>query len=563
MNLNQEKPETMADNKPEQSTETLEIKELAVHERRNWVRTTYSCNNRCIFCLDGDVPQKGHIEEEEVFKKIREGFRENSRLVISGGDASIHPSFIKFVQYGKELGYNWIQTISNGRMFAYKEFTKQAADAGLNEVTFSMHGHNSELHDTLTGIKGGFAQSLRGMINVLKDGRVVVNVDCVINGLNYKYLDEILQFYMRMGIHEFDLLQIVPFGRAWWEGNREKLFYNVEEAFPYLNKAFRHAYKPGNYIWTNRFPVAFLEGVEELIQDPHKLFDEVNGRYPEYQQFVEHGQKLDCYPDRCNYCFIKDFCATLYELKDNLDTQNFEHLEISLLNKETLPDNKVLENLFSNKTTKSILLEAENFESAFNFYGEHNLSELEIHLKLENWEDFYHQNDTKAVQSFKTKLTKLVISDKEDIEKLLPTDYELEIIITRNNSELLLSLKDQLESRGKIIFNYPGVETLTESREHTVNPKEFFANFNKSKIPAKGVPKCIYKNTATDPLTLRLSSIGNNGIISMNDYTRDYICNSYLSKSNRCKDCVEKENCRGLHINAIRVYGFKLLTPIK
>jgi len=31
-------------------------------------------------------------------------------------------------------------------------------------------------------------------------------------------------------------------------------------------------------VWTNRFPVEFLEGLEDLIQDPHKMLDEVNGR---------------------------------------------------------------------------------------------------------------------------------------------------------------------------------------------------------------------------------------------------------------------------------------------
>jgi len=547
---------------PSAGDSTLDVKELAVHEHRNWVRTTYSCNNRCIFCLDGDVPRKGHRPDEEVFKEIKEGFRENSRLIVSGGDASIHPSFVKFIAYGKELGYNWIQTISNGRMFAYKELVTKAADAGLNEITFSMHGHNSELHDTLTGIKGGFAQALRGMINVLKDGRIVVNVDCVINGINYKYLDDILKFYMKLGIHEFDLLQIVPFGRAWWDGNRERLFYNVEEAFPYLNKAFKHAFKPGNYIWTNRFPVAFLEGVEGLIQDPHKLFDEVNGRRSEYQQFVENGEKLQCYPERCDYCFLQEFCGTLYDLKDSLDQHTYQHLEIFAENENSLPSKETMACLTGGGTLESVLLHAENIRSAMKLFKLYDLSKLEIHLRLDDWADFETTIESPDYKALKTSLRKLVCEDKDQFEKLIAGDYPIELLVTSETAPLLIALKDKLAACKLVSLRLPSYETLTEATDFIIEPDVFFAEFENSGIKAYGVPKCIYQNAEPEVLTIRATSLAEDGKISMTGYTRDYICHSYMAKSNRCKDCSEKENCQGLHINTIRVHGFKQLKPM-
>ena len=41
--------------------------EEAAHDKRNWVRLTYDCNNGCIFCLDsqahdGDMRDRGEIK---------------------------------------------------------------------------------------------------------------------------------------------------------------------------------------------------------------------------------------------------------------------------------------------------------------------------------------------------------------------------------------------------------------------------------------------------------------------------------------------------------------------
>ena len=197
-------------------------------------------------------------------------------------------------------------------MWSTKSFADSALDAGLNEVTFSMHGHTAALHDELTGVKGSFAQAIKGMLNLL--GRAVVNIDIVINGMNYAHLDDIIRFFQRLGIHEFDLLQITPFGRAWKSENRERLFYDMEKAWPHLNLAFRNAYRPGNFIWTNRFPAAYLEGVEDLIQDPHKILDEARGRRAEFMKLIENGEPLQCRDDRCGHCFMQKFCADLQRL---------------------------------------------------------------------------------------------------------------------------------------------------------------------------------------------------------------------------------------------------------
>ena len=306
----------------------LDVKETAVKEKRIWVRLTRHCNNGCLFCLDSDSHDGRSIPDEDIENQIRSGRGDGGqRLILSGGEPTIHPRFVEFVRLGRALGYDWIQTISNGRMFAYRKFADAALRAGLNEVTLSMHGHTPELHDRLVGVEGAFNQALIGMRNLL--GRAVVNVDVVLSKVNIPHLRDLLLFYIELGITEFDLLHMVPFGRAWNE-HREVLFYDPEAMLPHLNKAFALRNRQGIIIWTNRLPAAYLEGNEDLIQDPHKMHDEVRGRLAMFQAWEKDGSEPVCRDDRCGCCPMDGFCKALAEVIENRAAGESPAVEIRL-----------------------------------------------------------------------------------------------------------------------------------------------------------------------------------------------------------------------------------------
>lgn len=285
-------------------------RERAAKEKRLWLRLTRACNNRCLFCLDADV-QDGQLERQEDLKnQIREGVRQGcQRLILSGGEPTLHPDYLQLVSFGKQAGFDWIQTITNGRMFAYRRFAEQAVAAGLSEVTVSMHGHTPELHDQLVAVEGAFRQSLQGLAHLQELGSVV-SVDVVINALNIESMPELLQFYLDRGVREFDLLWMVPFGRAW--KNRKQLFCDPEQAAPRLHQALALARQAGAVLWTNRLPPNLLEGFEDLIQDPHKLHDEVRGRRSEFEARLETGSPMICKDkERCRACFVRGLCESL------------------------------------------------------------------------------------------------------------------------------------------------------------------------------------------------------------------------------------------------------------
>src|SRR5437660_1699958 len=239
--------------------------EDAAHEKRNWIRLTAQCNNRCTFCLDSDAHYGTNISPMTVKAQIVDGRKKGAtRLILSGGEPTIHPNYVEFIALGRKMAYRRIQTVTNGRMFSYQPFLSRCIDAGLQEITFSVHGPNAKIHDALVGVRGAFEQEVQGIKAALSDGRPIVNIDIVINRGNVKQLPEMLRMFTAMGVHEFDLLQVVPFGRAFTEG-RDTLFYDLEEMRPYLLEAFAYSKLPDMHIWLNRFPPQHLETYEHLI----------------------------------------------------------------------------------------------------------------------------------------------------------------------------------------------------------------------------------------------------------------------------------------------------------
>ena len=128
----------MAERRVEQQLEREQI----ANKRKHWVRAVTACNSRCLFCLDADTPRNVYLEEEEVRAELLRGREEldAEKVIISGGEASLHPKFFDFIRYAKDIGYDRVQTVTNGYRFADRKFYLTSMRAGLGEITFSLHG---------------------------------------------------------------------------------------------------------------------------------------------------------------------------------------------------------------------------------------------------------------------------------------------------------------------------------------------------------------------------------------------------------------------------------------
>jgi MoaA/NifB/PqqE/SkfB family radical SAM enzyme len=569
--------------------------EDAAHEKRNWVRLTFDCNDHCVFCLDALAHDGTVRSREEVKDQILDGRRNGAtRLILSGGEPTIHPNYVDFIRLGAMAGYRKIQTVTNGRLFAYGSFLERCLDAGLNEITFSLHGPNARIHDALVGTRGAFAEEMAGLTAALADGRPIVNVDVVVNRANVKHVPEMLRMLTDMGVREFDLLQVVPFGRAFVDG-RDTLFYDPAEVRSYLLEALAYSKKPDVHIWMNRFPPQHLEGYEHLIQDPYKLNDEVRGRKEEYERLLERGLWLDCRePERCRYCYLERLCDTLEGELTREQNRDFDILRVDTEWEATQPPvfggdpastkrsqdrpaftqsgkrrlplamvarpGQTLEEVVRESHASILHVAAPDLEQAAGPLA--RFPELRrIELRLQSYAGLEKAlKDGSGPLEGRT-LVRAEARTVEDARYLLDIDSTFEVCLdlTKETTAWLSSLPELPQ---RLALRQPTYERLTESARHDQDLRPFFQSL-RSEVPVEGVPACILgRSPRMRPSTLDTAMRNVDGRLEIFRYTRRYILEHYRTKSLRCKDCREHARCDGLHINYVRAHGYSAMHPI-
>ncbi|NOZ01998.1 MAG: radical SAM protein [Deltaproteobacteria bacterium] len=132
------------------------------------IETGVSCNNNCIYCPQralrrasdpGPDPDTA-VLKQRILRAHEQGYDE---IAFSGGEPTIRRDFINLLSYARTQGFDRISVTTNGRLFSYPDFAREAVGAGLTGVSFSLHGPDGQVHDRLVGVKGAFRQLLAGI----------------------------------------------------------------------------------------------------------------------------------------------------------------------------------------------------------------------------------------------------------------------------------------------------------------------------------------------------------------------------------------------------------------
>ncbi|HIN85923.1 MAG TPA: radical SAM protein [Myxococcales bacterium] len=573
--------------------------EDAAHEKRKWVRLTSMCNNKCTFCLDTLAHNETMASEEEIKAQIIEGRRDGAtRLILSGGEPTVHPHFVKFVKYGRMAGYRRVQTVTNGRMFSYPGYLKRCLDAGLQEITFSVHGHNAKVHDALVGVKGAFEEEVRGIKMALADGRPIINMDVCLNKGNIKRIPELLHHFIDIGVKEFDLLHLIPFGNAWEEKHRKSLMYDIDDAKPYIEAALKLSERPDIHIWFNRFPPPYLEGYEHLIQDPYKLNDEARGRFEEYELWLTRNMPLSCrQKERCDRCYLQHFCDTFEETQDKIATDRFDAYRVSTQKDPEPPESPAPYPL--------LWIHAKDLSEAREVAAANTSPQLI--LELESYDD------AATITDLVPRILRVIVDQVDDLKALLDADGEFEVLVRLNNETAAFLKEAYPKGHPRLALSMKNFDLASDVVEQLPDLQEFFEVYS-ADIPVENVPECVTgraarpRTTVLDSTQLRRDTpdygsrnVGDTGgrgsILNMLDditvgdpaklrelkptvlrvfnmpvitkgvmdlfgYAGHYISEHYYTKSIRCRDCRVFDQCEGMHINYVRARGYATMQPL-
>jgi MoaA/NifB/PqqE/SkfB family radical SAM enzyme len=290
--------------------------------------TGYGCNIKCKFCFYKDSK---HIDiKDKIYQQLEQGKRFGIRdWDISGGEPSILPYWFEILDEMKEMGFRNIACITNGYKFANADFLKQSKEKGLNEILFSLHGSNEQIHDNMTGVKDSF-NNLATAIDNAKCYAMKIRINAVVTKDNYKNLPRIAEYANQIRPVAFNFLPfrmensaskdnmvrysgIVPYIKEAVGILDDSIKVSVryvpfclfkgyeKHVAGYLQRAFDE-YEWNEYTIRNFDIVRFNKDVPELNCEADKWKLEINAIHGSIKHVANHA--LTCLP--CKYLKVCD-----------------------------------------------------------------------------------------------------------------------------------------------------------------------------------------------------------------------------------------------------------------
>lgn len=248
------------------------------------VKVGFACNNRCTFCAQGEKRRSvGRLSEEEIDRRLREGYRVGSGLVLTGGEPTIRKDLVEIVRVARAIGYAPIQIQTNGRMLRYRELVDRLVLAGVDEISPALHGPSAEVHDALTCAPGAFVQTVEGIANAVRSGaRVITNT--VVVRQNLPTLAETLGVLHELGVRHAQLALVHPVGTAGEATSGDDVVPPIREAARAIADAVRAGRALGMVVMTEAVPPCLLPGLEDAV---------VEERIPDTRVVDVDGQAFD------------------------------------------------------------------------------------------------------------------------------------------------------------------------------------------------------------------------------------------------------------------------------
>jgi len=255
--------------------------------------------------------------------------RGNNFLELIGGEMTIRPDILDLISFARGIGFERITMATNGRMFSYLDFAKKIIEAGLNSVIFSIHGHNTKLHDGLTRASGSFEQLLEGINNFKKlKFKGVFGTNTTIVKQNYKYLPQIGKFIYNLGFNNSEFIFIDPnLGAPKY--NFEKFVPRISQTAPYIKRCLNigihyNIVKRGEpYRYDNNWSIRYVplcyfqEYYPEQISEAREvdIYQNVEHLAPDFQDFdaIKGRQEIGrIKPQKCLGCKLYKECEGIW-----------------------------------------------------------------------------------------------------------------------------------------------------------------------------------------------------------------------------------------------------------
>lgn len=260
---------------------------------------TNHCNSSCIMCPDSDKYRS--LKSDYNLKRILEFIKllpeDVEGLDITGGEPTLItydlPIILEHIY--KKAESMPVMLLSNGRSFADKQYTELFRGFGKRGLYLEIpiHGSTSKLHDEITRAKGGFAQTMAGIHNLIHE-QIPVGIRLVVTKQNYHDLINIVHLVSQRfpQITYINIMGMECLGNAY--SNRGDVWIDFDEIKDEVESVADHC---------------ILRGIEpRLFNFPLCLFREKY--WGCYRKSITPSKVR--YMEACKRCTLKEDCGGFF-----------------------------------------------------------------------------------------------------------------------------------------------------------------------------------------------------------------------------------------------------------
>jgi len=288
---------------------------------------TTQCNLSCTHCyIDPSQHGTGALPLESVIKWLDLLKKDNTDLVLLGGEPTLHPDLDAAIKYARKIGYRSITVDTNGYLFG--NILEKVTTRDVDYFSFSLDGPNAGMNDQIRGA-GAFDNCIQGIHAARKKG-FPVSLIYTVSAINIHALHLMPSLIKSLNIQKFFIQIIGLRGKSAPVSNQRNLQVPYEDWKAHVPSIAKKVADLGISV---SYPTVFLE--------PEETF-ECAGRVSEHLFVFPNGRVYQC--PLCEDYPIHSFCITDDQLLSMppINEKQLFHLDISegcVMNKLVQPGN--------------------------------------------------------------------------------------------------------------------------------------------------------------------------------------------------------------------------------
>jgi MoaA/NifB/PqqE/SkfB family radical SAM enzyme len=218
----------------------------------------FRCNLKCEHCMIEGTMDWLEPETLGRLKQVLEYNLANHRwtgLILTGAEITLRRDLPELARLARHNGFDHVRIQTHGMRLAEEGYCRELIDAGVDEFFISVAASDAESHDAITGVRGSFDKTVRGLENLDAYPHVKALTNTVVTRRSYRHLPALVD---RLA-HVKRLVQM-EFWNYWpmSETDDKDLLVSHLEVLPYLRQAIHRLRELERGVEVKNFPECLL-----------------------------------------------------------------------------------------------------------------------------------------------------------------------------------------------------------------------------------------------------------------------------------------------------------------